>query len=663
MNRTAMNVAALALLGAAACVADARIVEINVQSTKPFADGAAYGAAGAYERVIGVAKGELDPADARNKVVKNLDRAPRNSRGMVEYEVEFDLLRPADSGKGNGKILFDVTNRGRRFLHIWLMDAQPLAANINNPLTISDVGNALFLRQGYTIVWSGWDPYAPKVNNGMTIKVPVATDSGKPIVRTIREELVSATRGPVLKEFALLYEAASTDVAQGKLTVRRREGDPKLEVPASGWEFANSRTVRLKPEGTAPQVGSLYELTYAAKDPKVLGIGFAATRDLVSFLRYDDKDAKGSANPARGIKHTLAVGISQSGRYLRDHIGQGFNQDERARKVFDGVLAHISGVGRVFLNEEFGMPARTNTQHEDHFYPENEFPFSAAKMNDPVTGRAGSLFRHDGFDPLLIETNTSTEYWQKGASLLHTDPLGTTDVELPANARAFMIAGTQHAGRANLKADFGPCVNERNPHDPSPALRALIVALDAWVSEGKAPPASRVPSLKDGTLVAADKLIFPVVPDLVTTTLTNELVLYGDWVDPKPDRSKVYRPMVSAVDGDGNEIAGVRLPDIVVPLATYTGWNLYKRPFTEGDLCDRDGSYREFASTKAERESKKDPRASLAERYGTHANFVSNVRKAADKLVIDRLLLPEDAAAYAKWAESAAVIKRFAANP
>jgi len=242
---------------------------------------------------------------------------------------------------------------------------------------------------------------------------------------------------------------------------------------------------------------------------------------------------------------------------------------------------------------------------------------------------------------------------------LHTDPFGTKDVELPANARVFLIAGTQHGGRANLKSDFGPCVNPRNPHDPSPALRARVVALDQWVSEGKAPPASRVPTLKDATLVPIDKLAFPAIPDFAIAKLGNALVLYGDWVDPKPDPAKAYKPLVSAIDADGNELGGVRLPDIVVPLGTYTGWNLYKRPFTEGELCDRDGSYAEFASTKAEREAKKDPRPSLAERYGTHATFVGNVKQAADRLVAERLLLPEDAAAYVRWAEAADTRKRF----
>jgi hypothetical protein len=610
---------AFVLFALASSLAGARIVEINVQSVRPFADGATFGDAGKYERVTGTAKGELDPGDARNKVIKNIERAPKNARGMVEYEVDFDLLRPADASKGNRKILFDVTNRGRKFVLYWLMDGNAALASANNPLAAADAGNALFLKQGWTIAWTGWDPEAPKTANGMSIKVPVATDGGKPIVRTVREELVSATRGPVVNEFRLNYDAATNDQFQAKLTVRRKEGDAKVEIPTTGWAYVNTRTIKLLPEGTGPQVGSLYEFTYPARDPKVLGIGFAATRDVVSFLRNDAKDDKGVANPAgAGIKSVLAVGISQSGRYLRDHIGQGFNQDEKQRKVFDGVLAHISGVGRVFLNEEFGQPARTNTQHEDHFYPENEFPFSAASMSDPVSGRTGSLFRNDGFDPLLIETNTSTEYWQKGASLLHTDPLGKNDVELPANARAFMIAGTQHGGRANLKADFGPCVNQRNPHDSSPALRALLVALDQWVSDGKAPPASRVPTLKDGTLVAIDKLAFPAIPDFAVAKIGNDIVLYGDWTAPKPDAAKAYRPLVSSIDVDGNELGGLRMPDIVVPVATYTGWNLYKRPFPEGELCDRDGSYHEFTSTKAERETKKDPRP-VARRTLRHA--------------------------------------------
>jgi hypothetical protein len=639
----------LALSGAFATPAQARITEIRIERIQPFAGGTEFGDVGAYERVAGVAKGELDPADSRNRAIVNLDKAPKNARGYVEFQTEFYLLRPVDASRGNHKILYEVNNRGRKFLLHWMLDApaQAVAAN-NEPQDAKDAGNGLFFRRGYVMAWSGWDPDAPTSNNGMTIKVPVAMDRGQPIVRRIREELVSGTRAPPANSFRLSYDAATLDQSQASLTVRRGEADAKADIPGSKWAYTDAHIIKLLPEGTKPEPGSLYELRYPAKDPKVLGIGFAATRDFVSFLRYATSDDNFTPNPAgRGIRTALALGISQSGRYLRDHIVQGYNQDENARRVFDGVLAHISGVGKVFLNAEFGEPARTNTQHEDHYYPENEFPFSAARMKDPLSGKSGSLFRGDGFDPMLIEVNTSTEYWQKAASLLHTDPLGKHDVKSPANARVYMIAGTQHGGRAGLDTAPGPCANPRNPHNPAPALRALLVALDSWVSEGVAPPASRVPTIAGGTLVAPERTGFPKVPGARIATRANSMVLYGDWIDPKPDMTKAYRPLVTNVDRDGNEVAGIRLPDIAVPVATYTGWNLYRAPYTEGELCDRDGSYLAFAGTRSDREANGDPRLSLEERYAGQADYALQVLRAANRLVKERLLLQEDAEAYA----------------
>ncbi len=646
---------------AAACTlvspAHARITEINVQKVEPFANGATFGNAGAYERVWGVARGELDPNDARNKVIVNIDRAARNSFGKVEYEVEWFMLRPADAAKGNHKLLFEVTNRGRKFLMNWLMDAPAQAAGaVNDPKTAKDAGNALFFRQGWTMAWTGWDPDAPKTNNGMAMKSPVIPN----VTRVIRDELVNGTRAPQTGTFRLSYEAATTEPDKSRLTMRRKEKDPRVEIPSSGWAFANTREITLLPVGTKPEPGTLYELHYPAKDPKVLGIGFAATRDFVSFLRNEANDDAFQRNPAdRGLQKVIATGISQSGRYLRHFVHQGFNQDEGRRRVFDGVLAHISGIGGVFLNAEFGQPARTNTQHEDHSFPENAFPFSAAKATDPVTRKSGALLRGDGFDPLWIEVNTSTEYWQKGASLLHTDPLGTRDLRLPANARVFMISGTQHGGRADLKPDFGPCMNPRNPHSPAPALRALLVALDAWVSQGRPPPASRVPTLGTRTLVTADKTGFPRIPGLAVADFVNSIALYGDWVNPKETAPSPYRPMVARVASDGNENAGLRLPDIEAPLATYTGWNLYKAPFTEGELCDRDGSYSPLPATSKERIDKGDPRRSLEERYGTHANYVKKIEAAARTLVRDRLLLAEDAERYLKAARDESVARLF----
>ena len=314
----------------------AQVLEFNIATVEPFAEGATFGNAGAYERVRGTFKGELDPNDARNKVIVNLDKAPRNAAGRVEYEADFFMLRPVEAARGNGKLIYDVTNRGRKYIHWRLMDARPATpAQANDPRTLEDAGNGLLFRMGYTFVWSGWDPDAPRSNNGMTMKPVIATNNGKPIVKVIRDELVNGTRSPLRETFRLTHNAATTDQSQAKLTVRRREADARKEISATGWAYVNDREIRLLPEGTKPEPGSIYEFHYPAKDPRVLGIGMAATRDLISFMRYESADAKGNENPARSIKGTLAFGISQSGRFLRDFVYQGFNQDTRARKVLD----------------------------------------------------------------------------------------------------------------------------------------------------------------------------------------------------------------------------------------------------------------------------------------------------------------------------------------
>jgi hypothetical protein len=596
------------------------LLSIEIERVEPLADGAAFGEAGAYERVIARAKGEVDPAHPGNKGIALIDKAPLNERGMVEYATDLFILRPKEPAKGNGRILYEVNNRGRKMLFGNIADGPQ---GVNDPRTLADVGNGFPLRRGYTIVWSGWDPDAPRANMGIALTAPVATDDGKPIVKTVRDEFCSGTRGGALEAFKLSYEMATPDGAQ--LTVRGRETDPRQEI---GWTQVDARTIKLA-DGK-PKPGFLYEFTYQGTKPKVLGLGFAATRDVISFLRYDKGGLAATGGP---ISHALAIGFSQAGRYLRNHVSDGFNRDEQGRKVFDGIHSHIAGIGRIFFNAPFGQPARTSTQHEDHGFPENEFPFTTATLGDPVTGKTGSLFRGDGSDPKLIETNTSTEYWQKGASLLHTDPLGAKDVALPANSRVYMIAGTQHGGRAGATTDAGPNINPRNPHNPMPAVRALLVALDEWVVSGKEPPTSRVPTLAAGTLVEPHKTGFPVVPGAAVIRRTNEV-------------GKGYRTLVCKVDADGNEATGVRLPDIAVPLATYTGWNEYKPPYPADELADRDGSCLPFPIDKAAREASGDPRPSVAERYKSGADYVAKVQQVVAALQKDRLLLQEDADRY-----------------
>jgi hypothetical protein len=591
------------------------IIDVTVRNRTPLVGGTGFGDAGAYERIDGVASGVLDPAHPRNRGIALLDQAPRTPDGMVEYRSDFVLLRPADPAKGNGRLLYEVNNRGR----IMLFSNLCAGSAGNQPASPADLGNALPLRLGFSLLWTGWDPGAPKPT-GLSLDVPVIEG----IVQPIREEFVSGTRLGLHEAFKLAYEA----VGNAEVTVRRTQRAPRLTVAS---EMVDARTVRLLPPIEA---GSIYDVRYRATKPAVLGIGFAATRDVVSWMRH-----QGAGLVGRPVEHTLAFGISQAGRYLRDHIAQGFNGDEDGRRVFDGVFTHVAGIGRVFFNTPFGQPFRTRAWHQDHDFPEVEFPHASAAMDDPVTGRSGALLRGDETDPLLIETNTGTEYWQKGASLLHTDPLGTRDVALPLGARAYLVAGTQHGGKAGMPRDNGPCINPRNWHDPMPAVRALLVALDEWVVSGRTPPGSLVPRITDGTLVRAEDVAYPAVPGLVRPRAANDATPLEDWVDPVPP-ARGYEALVPQVDADGNEVAGIQLPDVAVPRGTFLGWNLYKAPYADGELADRDGTFLAFAATEAERGT--DPRVSLEARYpGT--GYADAVRTVVARLLNDRLLLPEDA--------------------
>ncbi len=620
------SIAAVLGLGALllANPAAARLTQLAITSQEPFADGASFGSAGPYVRIQAIAHGELDPKDPANAVIALLDQAPRNARGMVEYDADVFILRPADPSRGNGALLYDVTNRGNKFLMSWVNDApEPPYGAVNDPRSLADAGNAFTFRRGDTMVWSGWQPEASGANNGLAIRVPVATQGALPIVARIRHEFIAGTRGPeAVPRIRLPYPVANMDTA--RLTVRSRFADAPTPLRPDEFAWVDSSTIQLLPFGTLPTPRRIYELSYEATRPTVDGIGFAATRDLVSHLR---------AEP--GIRRTLAIGISLSGRYLRHFLDLGMNRDEAGRRVFDGVLPHISGAGKVFANAPFAMPGRTATQHEDRFYPEAWPPFGY--------GPGPGLLRGDGSDPLVIESNTSTEYWQKGASLVHTDAAGA-DAALPPGVRMMLVAGTQHGGHFGVTGAPGFCANPRNPNSAGPALRAMLSSLDAWVATGTPPPDSMMPRRGDETGVPAAAVHMPAVPGVTWAPGDTPIGRPVDWTDPPSAPVQPYPTIVPAVDADGNEVAGLRLPHLAVPLGTYTGTNVYKD--FPSELCDRDGTFIPFARTRADRERSGDPRPSLEERYGTRDAYVAKVKEAADALVAARLILAEDAARY-----------------
>ena len=625
------------------------VTDISVTDIADFAEGHEFGAAGAYVRIKGVARGVLDPTAACNAMIVDLDKAPCHAQGLVEYATDFDILRPKEPARGSGILVYDVPNRGSKRIFN-LLDDIPAndPARTNDPKTREDAGLGFCLGRGYSLVWSGWDPGAPRANSGLGADFPPALENGKPIVRRIRDEFHFGTRSPGDGSIRRLsYPAASLDQPAARLTVRDRESDRRSEIPRDEWEFLDDRSIRMLPVGRNFEPIKIYELWYEATESKVVGIGYASVRDLVSFLRYTRANDAGLGE----IHHALSFGVSQSGRFLRHFLELGMNSDEGGQKVFDGVFSHVAGAGKVFANHSFSMPGRTATEHEDRLYPENWFPFSTAKTADPVSGKIAALLPGSANDPKIIETNSATEYWQKGASLIHTDSGLRRDLKLPENSRAYLIAGTQHGGRPGVNPAPGPCVNPRNWHSATPALRALFVALEDWVAKGVAPPPSRVPSLASGDAVTAGQVTMPKVPGFAVAPGANPVLPPVDWIDPPETAPPApYSTFVSAVDSDGNETAGILLPQIAVPLGTHTGWNVYKAQPDE--LADRDGSFIAFARTRVEREAAGDPRPSLAERYGDREGYVARIEAAANALVAERLLLQSDADAFVKTAEA-----------
>ena len=646
------------------------ITKIVIERREIFADGHEFPITGAYEKVVGKAYGEVDPRSPLNKVIVNLDRAPRNKRGRVEYWSDLYILKPIDMERGNKKIFVDPTNRGGKQIVSSLNDAP----QNNDPSTLKDAGNGFLMRQGYTIAWTGWHG-GLSGKNFVVMGVPVATNKGKEIVGLARTELVADEAGvysmPLSADPRITsYEAASTDKSKATLTAREKSYEARMPVPASEWDFASCEKddagkIVMRPSTTDLYIRSgfkpnhIYEFIYPAKNPLVLGLGFAAVRDAVSFLRYEMEDKAGNSNPLAfgkketGIKRAYAWGRSLPARFIKDFVYHGFNGDERRRKVFDAVCPYVAGGGRAFLNYEFGRPVTSAQQHSDQLDPEL-FPFAYNVIRDPQTGRKDGILKRPKTDPYVMHVQTSTEYRQKRGALVHTDGKGK-DIPIPEKVRIYVISSSSHRYAPGYIPKKFNSQNLTNPLPHNEILRALMVAMDRWVCEGTPPPPSQFPRVKDKTLVPSDQRStgFPNIPGVRYTALYNRQCFldYGpdllrgkiDVHPPRQIKNGEYKILVTKVDGDGNDVSGIRLPAVQVPLATYTGWNIWEKGWAEDELCGLFGSYIPFPMTKQERERSGDPRLSIEERYKNHADYVRKVSHAARALVEDRYLLPEDA--------------------
>ena len=572
-----------------------------------------------YEKILGRVFFSVDPADPRNRVIADLDKAPRNAQGRVEFSADFYAVRPKTGG--NGVAIVDVVNRGNRVTRMF----NRVAAG-NDP----DVGDGFLMRRGFTVIAVGWEFDLPAEGEMLRIRVPNA-EGVTGIVRTLIEV---DKRAPTyrLAEDVPAYPPADPQGVDSVLTVRDALSGAAQTIARSQWRLSRDE-VSLE-GGFEP--GRVYEVTYRAANPPIAGLGLAAVRDIASWAKH----ASDAAAPA---KYVYAHGQSQTGRFMREFLYLGFNADERSRLVFDGVIAHIAGGARIDINRRGSTPTAGNA-----FV--GAFPFSDRAQRDPVTGATEGILDNDRarrHQPKLFLTNSSVEYWidtGRAAALVHTTPDGMRDAPLGDNVRTYLFAGAQHTPGAFPPPAGGRGQQRANPVDYSMSLRALLVSLDRWVREGVAPPPSRRPRFADRTLVRAQDLAFPAIPGVQSPRTIPAGRRAPNALLPSNGGEGAVQPLlVSQVDADGNDMAGIRLPEVAAPLATYTGWNFRNKEIGgTSRLLGNTGSYIPFARTRAEREARNDPRLSIEERYPSRGMYMAQVREVTSALVRDRYLLAED---------------------
>jgi hypothetical protein len=677
---------------------EARVISVQMSAPTIAFGGHSWPGVGQYEKITGVAYAEVDPGDRRNAVIVDIGlaepqaapgRPGKTPSGKVAYLLNFYILKPVNLNQvdrklnGYGKVMYEPPNRGGK---TWTALGR-VSGGGDDPATITDptiLANSFLMPRGYTLVWSGWEPLLPLADLGTeldaSVALPIAKNpDGSTITGPAYEYIVTSGNS-----FQLSYPAADTaDKTTAVLTHRVRLDDAPQVVPAANWNYNADGTAITLTGGFV--ANDIHEFSYTAKDPTVAGLGFAAIRDWVSWLRYEAQDDNGTPNPlANYITRIYTEISSQPGRMFNDFRKLGFNEDDRGkigRKVFDGHMQWIAAGSGIGMNYRFSQSGRTERNRQNHLYAENLFPFANVSTTDPFTGITASRYdvcQMTNTCAFGVEIYSANEYWVKTASLLHTQPDGSADLPNSAFTRNYLISSMQH-GTGNA-ANRGACQQFQNPLNSAPVQRALFLALDAWADDGRPPPSSRVPRLDDGTLVLPADTGFPTnipdphgetpngkvtytglktsryrfdygpgfydtgIPTIFPPVITPPLMpLMTDAAVPIISANgPVYPSFVPKTDSDGNDIAGVRLPDVTVPLATFTGWALRRGPHAH-DGCEAAGQYIPFPKTKALREMSGDPRRSIEERYPSFEKYYDQVKRAVENMVRDRLLLCEDA--------------------
>lgn len=650
----------------------------TLHSRHLFADGHKFGDTGAYELLSGDIHFLADPQAPDLANVVDLNKAARNEHGLVAYRADFNLLKPVDMQAGNKRLFFDYGNRGNKRSLQFFNDATPS----NLPSKLEHAGNGYFMRRGYTIGWLGWQGDLRPGDGRLVLDAPTATDGDQPLRSWVRIEYIPTQPDTYVFPLSSLvsaksYPTSSLDTAHARLTRRRYALSERQEIPAHAWSFARIESGSGVDNQGAEQAivpshqhiflhegfqrGWIYELSYLAENPIVLGLGHVAVRDFVSFLKFDDQDSLGQPNLLGQkdcrIQKSYAWGRSQTGRCIRDFVYAGFNADAQGRRVFDGVMPHVAGAGKMWMNQRFAnimlMPGQ---EYENHFTPADRFPFSYASCTDVHSGHTDAILKRPETDPLVIHTDTAAEYWHRRASLVHTDTQGE-DLPQPDNVRIYLWSSSQHfASPGPIRPSYGLSKNYQNNVSTSIFFRSLLDCLDAWATHGTPPPASKIPLRSNGTLCDFNtwKSQFPKIPGqtIPDSPSTLELIDYGPNLEqgdihrePRIVAGKSYPVQVPAVNEDGLDIAGLRAPTVSAPLGTYTGWSMRKRELGNGSMVSITGSYIPLPESPEERRMTNDPRRSILERYGCINGYVKAITQAAETLIADKLMLEEDKAA------------------
>jgi hypothetical protein len=633
----------------------ARVLRVEVTSRADVLNGKQFGAAGSYERITGRIYFSLPVSNPHNQRIVDLGNAVNLKDGEIEFSSDFIAVRPKEAHKGNGSLLLEVPNRGRGRI-LSLIDGGDWDLS-------SDAGDAWLLRTGFTIVSLGWqwDAAGP---GALGFTAPIAKDHGKTITGLLRGDLMPSK---VMSEIPLghlilgniggtEYAVAAPDDPRNTLTVRDSRNGPRTVIPRNEWQFAQTVDGKLTTSNrhihlnTSFQPGKIYEYVYVVADPVVAGGSFAAIRDFASYTKHDS----GAITPAARV---YGEGISQNGRFLRDFLYQGFNADEEGRIALDGVLAHVAGAGRGSFNFRFAQPSRDAQPTSSVFFPTDTFPFTDLPEKDPVTGDAGGLLDRAAADkvvPKIFFSNTSYEYWGRACALIHVTADGKQDAPISDNVRIYHFSGLQHfPGPFPPEKGTGDLLGQQ-PQSTLPIKylwRAMVANIDAWVRNNSLPPVSSYPKIADGTLVPLYAYAMPAIPGVNRPHEANEAwhIDFGPkWRDgiltlQPPKVGEPFPVLVPQVDEDGNERDGVRLPELIVPLATYTSWNLRDSSIGAPDQrVSFEASYLPFPKTAADRQKSADPRKSIAERYASRDDYITRYANAVEELVKQRWILPED---------------------